>query len=37
MELELHEARFLKISKMAFKSFEKIETKFVDVDNYEIY
>jgi hypothetical protein len=37
MELELHVARFLKKSKMAFKSFKKIGTNFFDIDNDEIY
>jgi hypothetical protein len=37
MELELHVARFLKNSKMAFKSFKKIETTNLDIDNDEIY
>jgi hypothetical protein len=37
MELELHVARFLKNSKMAFKSFKKFEIKNLDIDNDEIY
>jgi hypothetical protein len=37
MELELHVARFLKNSKMAFKCFKKIGTKNLDIDNDEIY
>jgi hypothetical protein len=37
MELELHVARFLKNSKIAFKSFKKFGTKNLDIDNDEIY
>jgi hypothetical protein len=37
MELELHVARFLKNSKMAFKCFKKFGTKNLDIDNDEIY
>jgi hypothetical protein len=37
MELELHVARFLKNSKMDFKSFKKFGTKNIDIDNDEIY
>jgi hypothetical protein len=37
MELELHGAWFLKKSKIALKSFKKIGTKNLDVDNYMIY
>jgi hypothetical protein len=37
MELELHVARFSKNSKKALKSFKKIGTKNLDIDNDEIY
>jgi hypothetical protein len=36
MELELYVAHFFK-SKMIFKSFQKIRTKNIEIENYEIY
>jgi hypothetical protein len=37
MAPELHGACFLYFWKMVFKSFKKIDTKILDVDNNEIY
>jgi hypothetical protein len=37
MELELYGGPFLKISKMAFKSFKKNGSINLDVGNYGIY
>jgi hypothetical protein len=36
-KLELHRGFILKNLKTIFESFQKIDTKNLDVDNYEIY